>query len=175
VAEFLHTQGADDIAHLSGSLFDHLERTEFLLRRWGSTETVSLAGLCHAAYGTDGFSTALLTLDERSVLSEVAGPDVESLVYLYASCDRGYVYQRLCSSAQMPFKDRFTDRIFKPTQTELRDFVDLTLANESDVGLVGPKANEPPEWLIAMFGHFRGLASRTVRDGFELLVSTTCR
>jgi hypothetical protein len=175
VAEFLHTHGADEIAHLDGSLFDHLERTELLLRGWGSTETVSLAGLCHAVYGTDGFPTALLTLEERNVVSEVAGSDVEALVYLYASCDRGYAYARLSGSAQRPFKDRFTGRTFKPTQAELRDFVDITLANEFDVGIVGPKANEPPKWLMAMFRHFQTLASGPVRDWFEPLVSTTCR
>ena len=70
--QFLGAHGADgagQIAHLNGSLFDHLERTELLLRRWGCSETVSIAGLCHAAYGTDGFPTALVTLEDRDVLS----------------------------------------------------------------------------------------------------------
>ena len=56
---------------------------------------MSLAGLCHAVYGTDGFPTALLAVTERHVLSGIAGADVEELVYLYASCDRKFSYPRL--------------------------------------------------------------------------------
>lgn len=171
VAQFLNKHGADEIVHLNGSLLAHLERTESLLRRWGCSETVSIAGLCHAAYGTDGFPTALITLEDRDVLSGAAGADVEALVYLYASCDRGFVYPRLSVGDRIEFRDRFTGRTFLPTKSELRDFVDLTLANESDVGLVGRGGDEPPERLLAMFSNFRHLASPLVRDGFELLMS----
>ncbi|MFF8844326.1 DUF6817 domain-containing protein [Streptomyces sp. NPDC015127] len=34
---------------------------------------LQLAGLCHAYYGTDGFSTALLSLDRRAELAAVIG------------------------------------------------------------------------------------------------------
>jgi hypothetical protein len=135
---------------------------------------VSMAGLCHATYGTDGFPTALLSLEQRDVLSGVTGPDVEALVYLYASCDRGFAYPRL-SDGRMEFRDRFTGRTFLPAEGELRDFVDLTLANESDVGLVGTSTGEPPEWLLTMFGHFQHLASVSVRNGFDRLISASGR
>jgi hypothetical protein len=175
ITQFLHAHGSEEIDHLNGTLFDHLKRTELLLRRWGCSEIVSLAGLCHAAYGTDGFPTALVELDERGLLAEVAGSDVEALVYLYASCDRGFVYPKLGHGAGMDFRDRFTGRTFSPPTSQLRDFVDLTLANESDVGLIGPDADEPPEWLVAMFEHFQHLASEPVRHGFQLLVSAGAR
>ena len=174
VVRFLQTHGAGAINHLNGPFMDHLERTGLLLRRWGCSESVSMAGLCHAAYGTDGFPTALLTLEERDVLAGVVGPDVEALVYLYASCDRGFVYPRL-SEGQMDFKDRFTGRVLLPTEGEIRDFVDLTLANESDVGVVGTTTGEPPDWLLTMFRHFQHLASASVRDGFDRLTSTSGR
>ena len=176
IVQLLQTRGADQIAHLNGTLLAHLERTELLLRRWGCSETVSLAGLSHAVYGTDGFPTALLTVEERTVLREVAGPDVEALVYLYASCDRAFVYPRL-SSGRMDFRDRFTGLTFLPARGELRDLVDLTLANESDVGLVGTSSDEVPEWLLTMFSLFQHLASASVRDGFNRLTSASadCR
>ena len=85
---------------------------------------------------------------------------MEALVYLYASCDRCFVYPRLSDGGWMNFRDRFTGRTYLPAESELRDFIDLTLANESDVGLVGPNADEPPEWLLAMFSTFQHLASR---------------
>ena len=170
IVQFLQGRGARDIAHLNGGLLEHLERTEMLLRRWGCSEVVSFAGLCHAVYGTDGFPTALLTVGERHVLSGVAGADVEALVYLYASCDRRFSYPRL-SESPVDFRDRFTGRSFSPTEGQLRDFVDLTLANESDVGLIGTNNQEPPEWLLGMFKRFEHLASPSVRHGFDRLVS----
>jgi hypothetical protein len=169
VAQFLRERGANQIDHLNGTLFDHLERTELLLRRWGCSEVVSIAGLSHAVYGTDGFPTALVALEDRDLFTEVAGSDVEALVYLYASCDRGFVYPRLSDGVRIEFKDRFSGRTFLPAKSDLRDFVDLTLANEFDVGVVGPKTAEPPEWLRAMFNHFQHLASEAVRDGFKFV------
>jgi hypothetical protein len=174
-AQFLHAQGADEIAHLNGTLFEHLERTESLLRSWGCSETLSIAGFCHATYGTDGFPPALLTLNERDVLSDAVGRDVEALVYFYASCDRGYVYPGLGEGGRRDFKDRFSGRTFSPTNSQLREFVDLTLANEFDVGVVGPDAESPPEWLLAMFGHIQHLASDPVREGFARLTSAPGR
>lgn len=169
VVQFLHERGADHIDHLNGTLFDHLERTELLLRRWGCSEVVSIAGLSHAVYGTDGSPMALVALEDRAVFTEVAGFDVEALVYLYASCDRGFVYPRLSDDVRMDFRDRFSGRTFLPAKPDLRDFVDLTLANEFDVGVVGTKVAEPPEWLSTMFDHFQHLASQSVRDGFQFV------
>ncbi len=169
VLQFLHERSADQIDHLNGSLFDHLERTELHLRRWGCSEVVSVAGLSHAVYGTDGFPTALVALEDRDLFTEVAGSEVEALVYLYASCDRGFVYSRLSDGVRVDFRDRFSGRTFLLANPDLRDFVDLTLANEFDVGVVGPNAAKQPEWLIAMFNHFHHLASQPVRDGFQFV------
>ena len=149
----------------------HLQRTELLLRSWGCPERLSTAGLCHATYGTDGFPTALLTLEHRNVLSEVAGPDVEALVYLYASCDRSFVYPSLSSTGPFVFRDRFTGQTYVAAQDELQDFVDLTLANEFDVGFVRSGSHRPPDWLFIMFDGFQHLAGAPVRDGFKSLIS----
>jgi hypothetical protein len=45
-------------------------------------------GLAHAAYGTDGFPHGLVDIAARATLAEVMGPDAESIVYTYGSCDR---------------------------------------------------------------------------------------
>jgi hypothetical protein len=166
----LRALGAGGVAHLDGTLLEHLERTESLLRSWGCSETVSIAGLCHATYGTDGFPVALLAIDRRQVLSEAVGSDVEALVYLYASCDRRSVYPVL-ADGRRDFQDRFTSQTFMAPEETLRDFVDLTLANESDVGIIGPSADHPPDWLLSMFRQLEHLASATVCDGFRRLTS----
>jgi hypothetical protein len=72
--ELLHECGADGVAHLGGDLLSHLERTEAILREWDAADVVALAGLCHAAYGTDGFAPSLLPLSERARLADTIGP-----------------------------------------------------------------------------------------------------
>ena len=169
VMQLLTERGGETIDHLNGSLLDHLARTEELLLGWGCTDTVVLAGLCHATYGTDGFERVLLGLEERAVLCGAVGDDVEALVYLYASCDRGFTYQRLGHGHLPSFKDRFQDRVFRPAEGQLQDFVDLTLANEFDVGVLGTSSTEIPQWFVSMYSHLQHLASESVRRGLQCL------
>lgn len=102
-------RAADEIDHPGGTLLAHLKRVAALLTEWGADSDIQLAGLCHAAYGTDGFGAALLALEERTLLAETIGETAEALVYLYASCDREQTYPAL------------------------RAFMEITAANELDV------------------------------------------
>ncbi len=104
-----------------------------MLRSWCAPRSVVAAGLCHAAYGTDGFPKALLSLDRRSELQSVIGSDSEHLVYLYASCDRNFTYATIGSSRAVRFRDRFTGEIFEPLASDLCCFAELTFANELDL------------------------------------------
>ena len=90
--------------HLNGTLLEHLSATEGLLRSWGASEQLSLAGLVHAAYGTDGFAPFLLPWQNRRPLARVVGPAVEEIVYLYASCDRSSVYPQLSADGPVAFR-----------------------------------------------------------------------
>jgi hypothetical protein len=133
IQEFLLARGAGQLAHPGGTLHAHLNRVAALLAEWGAAEDLQVAGLCHAFYGTDGFGQALLTLDERPVLRALAGPRVESLVYLYGSCDRAAVYPLLAGSGPVHFRDRFTGSTHTPPERDIRAFTELTAANELDV------------------------------------------
>jgi hypothetical protein len=162
---------ADAVQHLNGNLLDHLKRTERLLSAWESSEELATAGLCHAFYGTDGFAPALLSLDEREVLSTAAGSDVEATVYLYASCDRGFLYPQIGSGGMIAFRDRFTGDVFSPPNDQLQAFVDLTLANEADVATFGKAPSTGvPEWFRSLVHQFGPLASHPVAEGSEQLV-----
>jgi hypothetical protein len=158
---------ADSVPHLSGCLLDHLKRTEELLVDWGASDVVCLAGLCHAAYGTDGFATALMDLGSRPAVAETVGADVEELVYLYASCDRKFLYPQIGFDDRISFKDRFTGQVFPVSEERLRLFVDLTLANEYDVALVGPGSERIPVWFSSMIDQFGGFASPAVSAGCQ--------
>jgi hypothetical protein len=128
----LEARGADRIDHPGGTLLAHLHRVRDLLAAWEASPDVQLAGLCHAAYGTDGFPTALLQLDERGRLGETIGAAAEQLVYLYGSCNRAQVYPHL-GERVVEFVDRFNGVRSTPAPPELRAFVEITAANELDV------------------------------------------
>jgi hypothetical protein len=133
-------RGAADIAHPGGTLFEHLCRVAELLTTWGSSDDLQAAGLCHACYGTDGFATALLALEERPLLTESIGAEAEAMVYLYASCDRSAVYPRFGVSGQLVVTNRFTDESSAAGDRSARNFLELTAANELDLILVNPES-----------------------------------
>jgi hypothetical protein len=133
VLEALAAWGAGAIPHPGGTLLDHLVRTEAMLRSWRASEALALAGLCHAAYGTDGFVPTLLSRQERPVLRGLIGESAEALVYLYASCDRADVYPPLGRQSVVRFRDRFEQTCTELASTSLSEFVELTFANEFDI------------------------------------------
>ncbi len=165
--ELLRRTDAGSVEHLSGTLLEHLVRTEELLRQWGASDEVAVAGLCHAVYGTDGFPVALLTLDNRPLVVDAVGSDTEAIIYLYASCDRGCTYPNLVDGGSHRFADRFHGGVVEPTHSQLQNFVDLSLANEADVVLGPGRSGLVPAWLQTFYGDLGYLASDSVRLGFE--------
>lgn len=129
--EWLRQRGAEAIDHLAGSLYAHLSRVHDRLGRLGVDTEVQLAGLAHAAYGTDGFGIVLLDLADRTTLRELIGEEAESLVYLYGACDRRRTWRRLADTGEV--WNRFTNQIESLRDTEVRSFVDLSIVNELDV------------------------------------------
>ena len=128
----LRQLGADDVPHPGGTLRAHLRRVQRQLAAWGARPALQLAGLCHAVYGTDGFAAALLPVDRRPFLASVIGVEAESIVYLYACCDRAATYPSF-ADPDAPFRDRFTGRSHTPSPARRRDFAELTAANELDL------------------------------------------
>lgn len=154
--------------HPGGTLLDHLGRVRGLLAEWGADTRIQAAGLCHATYGTDGFDETLLPVTERHVLAELIGARAETLVYLYASCDRGAVYPRLPGGEPVVFRDRFTGAEHAPDAADLRAFLEITAANELDVmthnAELAALHGAPLHRLFTRSGH---LLSRAARDACE--------
>src|SRR2546423_13339159 len=107
VISLLRSCNAHNIPHVKGTLKSHLEGTYHLLQDWGSPVELCVAGLCHAVYGTYDFDTQLLTISQRPELRRIVGPHAEGIVYLYAACDRPYVYPQIGRSSEIRFRDRF--------------------------------------------------------------------
>ncbi|MFG2329097.1 DUF6817 domain-containing protein [Streptomyces sp. NPDC048604] len=157
--ELLRSCGAESIDHPGGTLLAHLERVESRLASWGARESLRLAGLCHAFYGTDGFAQVLLPLERRAVLREAIGEQAEELVHFYASCDREFSYAGLADPSGR-FRNRFTGEEYAPSARQRADFAELTAANELDV--------------LAMNATFRQKYSAPLQrlfDGWHLLLS----
>ncbi|WP_284574315.1 DUF6817 domain-containing protein [Streptomyces sp. 2P-4] len=154
--------GAERVTHPGGALPAHLGRVRDLLGAWGARPELRLAGLCHAVYGTDGFPAALLPLGRRAEVAEAVGAEAERLAYVYASCDRGVSYPGL--GAQGVFRDRFTGEERRPGGRGVRDFAELTAANELDLARTDPvfreaRGGEP----AALFRRWEGLLSEPAR------------
>jgi len=129
---FMESRDANSTDHSGGDLLSHLRATADLLRRWGNTDDVCLAGLCHAVYGTEGFPRSMLDISERHILKQIIGPAAESLVYFYASAERN----SFCPSVNMgpvSFRDRFTESVFEPDEAMVRICLELMLANDVEI------------------------------------------
>ena len=129
----LREWGADEIDHPGGTLLAHLVRTASLLHRWDADDDLVLAGLFHAAYGTDGFAPSLIQLDQRADLQSIIGREAEAIIYTYACCDRTASYPLIGDAAIDCFIDRHTGAPIEMSEQALRDFVELTYANELDL------------------------------------------
>ncbi|WIM92622.1 hypothetical protein ACTOB_004574 [Actinoplanes oblitus] len=128
---FLREHGAEAIEHPGGTLYAHLCRVADRLAELGAGPDLQLAGLTHAAYGTDGFARALLEITARDRLRAVIGPAAETLVYLYGACDRDRTWPVLAETATV--HDRFTGSAVRLDGAQLMPFVDLSVVNKIDV------------------------------------------
>ncbi|MDT0308138.1 hypothetical protein RM780_14365 [Streptomyces sp. DSM 44917] len=167
--------GAEELKHPGGTLLAHCQRVQERLGRWGARPALQLAGLCHAFYGTDGFPTALLPLERRPQLAALIGIEAESLVYLYAGCDRRATYPAL-PSEDGAFRDRFTGQTFVPSPRRRRDFAELTAANELDIAASDPALHA--RWshdLLALFTRLRPLLTDPAWRDCRTLLTPTAR
>jgi hypothetical protein len=171
--DFLADHDAAGTDHLFGPLLEHLVGVERLLREWGARDDLALAGLCHAAYGTAGFDEAMIDVADRAVLSEAVGPAVENLVYVYASCDRDAVYPRLPGTAPVDFADRFRGTSRLLGEAELRDFMDLTLANEVELAAASPGGPAEWTWLADFCAECGHRASPAAASGAAAILTPT--
>ncbi|MGZ5819260.1 MAG: DUF6817 domain-containing protein [Burkholderiaceae bacterium] len=156
----LQTLGAGEFEHFNGSLAAHLHGTESLLREWGARETVCIAGLYHAVYGTDGFTPSLAGIDMRQRITTLLGDEAEKLAYLYGACNRRAYYPRIGSESQLQFADRFTNTEYDISNEQLRDLCELILANEMEIaqGSAEFRAKHGAN-LAKLFGRMKGLVS----------------
>lgn len=124
---------AADFQHLNGSLIEHLKGTKDLLASWSAPQTLQDAGLYHAAYGTAGFSPQMVSVEQRGKIAKIIGRSAEEIVYQYCACDRTYFWPKLGLEDNPDFRNRFNGEIYKLDTQMLKDFCELTVANELEI------------------------------------------
>ena len=149
VRAWLRDRGAERIEHPGGTLYAHLGRVHDRLGALGHDPHVRLAGLAHAAYGTDGFDRSLLAVADRAVLRELVGERAEALIYLYGACDRSRTWRALPGTRQV--WDRFTGGVHELAPEQAGPFTDLSIVNELDV------AEQDPTFVARHGAYFREL------------------
>ncbi|WDZ86712.1 DUF6817 domain-containing protein [Micromonospora cathayae] len=158
---WLRERGAETVDHPGGTLYAHLLRVHDRLGAAGHDEAVRLAGLTHAAYGTDGFDLVLLDPADREPLRALVGVDAERLVHLYGACDRRRSWRNLAGTGQLV--DRHTGRVETLAPGQLRPFVDLCVVNELDVMAYDPTvAQRYGDYFRTLFAAWSPVASPDV-------------
>jgi hypothetical protein len=125
--------GAGEFAHLNGPLVAHLTGTYELLVNWGNNETLCRAGLYHAVYGTSGYADQLVKLKNRNMIQTLIGEDAENIVYDYCACHREIFWPQIGMNAKPIFKNRFTNDEYSVGIEWLKNFCELTVANELEI------------------------------------------
>lgn len=160
--------GAGEFAHLDGTLVRHLIGVYELLEAWGADRTLCRAGLFHAAYGTSGFTTRMVSLERRSEIAGIIGDDTERIVYTYCACDRASVWPQFGVADTIAFRDRFAGEVRLLADAELREFCELTSANEVEIAMrdadfarrLGPE-------LADLFDRMRPWLSHAAQQGVQ--------
>jgi hypothetical protein len=152
----LEALGAGDFAHLNGTLMEHFIGVHDLLREWSARTALCRAGLFHAAYGTAGFEAAMVDRSRRSEIVALLGQEVEQIVYAYCACDRARTWEQIGRSTCVRLVDRFVGVETEMTDADLRDFCELTAANELQIAIANPGfRNDNREFFVDLFERMR--------------------
>jgi len=171
--EELSKLGAGEFEHLNGSLIEHLNSTYQLLIKWGASPELCDSGLYHAAYGTAGFESQVVSLSQRRDIAKIIGQPAEEIVYLYCSCDRSFVFKGFDGNNPINFRDRFTEKEFKLTHEQAQQFCELTVANELELAIDSSEfLKEHGQGLFDLFIKMEPLLSQSANESINSVLSS---
>lgn len=152
--------GAADFTHINGNLIDHLQGTKDLLSSWSAPKILQDAGLYHAAYGTAGFEQQMVAADQRDKIAQIIGSRAEKIVYEYCACDRDYFWPQLGLVEHPKFRNRFTLKTYQLNPELLKDFCELTVANELEIAMGSTEfVTQHSSGLVKLFTNMASLLS----------------
>lgn len=143
ILENLERFGISNTTHSKKTLISHLRGTYEILKKWDCENYICMAGLCHSIYGTESFSIAPATLDNREFMKTLIGQEAEELTYLFGAHQKESLWKNLDSVDVFSVHDRFLNRPLVIPSKSLSDLITLTLANWLEQR---PRVN--PEYLL---------------------------
>lgn len=165
ITRLLKEYGTQNKSHSKRTFFEHLVETGGLLKNWGCSNDLCLAGYFHSFYGTEGYiSQPILKFAERHQLRSEIGERAEYLVYLYCISKRRFYYNQLEKKDKfLIIIDRFTYQQISISKQTLIDLITLDIANlieECDYQPILRWGQQPLLGFVARFGlkkiFFRG-------------------
>lgn len=129
VVNKLREMGCDSTCHMNRTLLEHFQGTYQLLKKWGNSESICLAGICHAIYGTETFHPALIPLEKRQEMALLIGDEAEKLVYYYSIITRKHFVENLSNINNFSIKSRLDGKIITITELEFRHLIEIFLAD----------------------------------------------
>ncbi|MGK7878995.1 MAG: DUF6817 domain-containing protein [Crocosphaera sp.] len=121
--------GCHSISHMDRDLLNHFLGTYQLLKKWGNKESVCLAGLCHALYGTETFPVALVPLEKRQEIADLIGEKAEKLAFYYSIITRQHFIENVKNSDNFAIKSRLDEQVIFITELEFRQLLEIFLAD----------------------------------------------
>jgi hypothetical protein len=116
-------------SHTNEGLVGHLIGTFDILKSWGCSEDLCIAGLCHSIYGTESYRRNPIELSERDNIKSIIGTEAEMMVYFFGAHVKDSLWENLkCEEGYKVF-DRLTESEIDLSYSQLKDLVTLTLAN----------------------------------------------
>jgi hypothetical protein len=125
--------------HTGSSAFDeHLKGVQSVLRYWGSPDYLTMAGIFHSIYGTEGFQGFALPLKERTAITGLIGERAEKLCFWFCMVDRSTLDETVLDWNGLVDKESIFKLRARPelgrfdmflNKEEWLDFVELTLAD----------------------------------------------
>ena len=119
----------DKNPHSFRKLIDHLEATYNLLKEWGNSEAICLAGLFHSIYGTKDYLVSSAGFSKREYIRQIIGNPAEEWVYLFCVTDRK-VYSSHIGKNEIVLKDTFSNKDQLISEATLAALIEIDSANE---------------------------------------------
>ena len=146
----------DKNPHSGGALLDHLRGTHDLLQAWGNDPAVCAGGLFHSIYGTQAYLTQSASLEDRQRIRAVIGERAERLAFLFCVSKRSEFFEAVGQDAATLW-NRVHEESAPVTQGELRDLIEMELANYVEFMPRLPFTDDELTGFEAKVEHHRGL------------------
>lgn len=75
----------------------------------------------------------MVAVNQRENIAKIIGSQAEEIVYQYCACDRDYFWPQLGLAENPKFRNRFNLQTYQLTPELLKNFCELTVANELEI------------------------------------------